>query len=187
MGLFDTIHFPEPLHVPGWKEPVASTQSKHFGSFMRDYTVGCLLPESPVLIGVVEEELWCAPEEDGGEGQRHPVYLAIWHRIFAGAYLEAEQAEERLRTVDRLDLIAWLDQAQRASRGWRARYGRLYADVSAWHEHLTEPEPKDGWAKHFRRFRSLPEDILQAPDPLKALLEKHRKEEAEESPDGLYW
>jgi hypothetical protein len=106
MGLFDTIHFSPPLQVPGWEAPVSETQTKLFGSRMAKYTVGSLLPETPVLIGVVEESLWCAPKEEGDSGQFHPVYFVIWHRILAGVYLDLAEAEARLRTVDRLDLIA---------------------------------------------------------------------------------
>ncbi|MCC5840727.1 MAG: hypothetical protein JJT96_11430 [Opitutales bacterium] len=188
MGLFDTIHFKEPLQVPGWKQPVTGMQTKHFGSFMQDYTVGSLLPESPVLIGVVEDALWCAPEEKGGEGRTHPVYFAIWHRILAGVYLDAGQAEERLRTVDRLDLITWLDQAQRQTRVWKNRYHRLYADVREWHERQTEAEPPDERAAAFRRLRHrLPEEILHAPDPLKAILEKHAKQEETAGDGEIEW
>ena len=98
------------------------------------------------------------------------------------------QAEARLAAVDRLDLIAWLDEAQRATTRWRRHYHGLYDDVRRWHEHLAraaapEPEVPGTPPEHRRalqRFFALPEKILTAPDPLAAILatNKHADEEA---------
>ena len=192
MGMFDTIHFAPPIEVPGWNQSVSEAQTKLFGSLMQDYTLGSLLPETPVLTGVVEDFLWCAPEEKGESGETHPVYFAIWHRILAGAYLTAEEAEERLRTVDRLDLITWLDQAQRGQRRWMGRYRSLFADVRAWQAQQAKAESDDAsedtpltrlW------MHRLPEEILEAPDPLAAILEMHSKKEDDSEDDGrhLFW
>jgi hypothetical protein len=189
MGLFDTIRFSPPLQVPGWKEPVSETQTKLFGSAMREYKVGTLLPESPALIGVVEETLWCAPEKEGDSGQTRVVYFAIWHRILAGVYLDAEEAEERLRTVDRLDLITWLDEAQRTARHWQTRHRRLLADLTAWHKHekrveRSTDEKESPWE---RLYFHLPEEILKSPDPLAAILESHQKQNLDSGIDEGDW
>lgn len=191
MGMFDTVHFAQPIDVPGWKEPVKEMQTKLFGSLMQEYTIGSLLPETPVLSGIVEESLWCPSEEKGEAGQTHPVYFTIWHRILAGAYLTVEEAEERLRAVDRLDLITWLDQAQRGQRRWMGRYHSLFADVKAWQAHQAEPESDDASENKLSRLwmRRLPEEILKAPDPLAAILEMHSKKEDDPEDDGisLFW
>ncbi len=97
MGLFDTVHLSEPLELPGCEEPVIEIQTKHFGSVMAHYTVGSILSQSPVLIGVLEETVWWKGETEGEEGTLVPVYFAIWHRILAGVYLDTKEAEERLR------------------------------------------------------------------------------------------
>jgi hypothetical protein len=179
MGLFDTVRFDEPLRVPGWECPVIETQTKHFGSSMQTYTVGSILSESPVRIGVVEDSLWCASEPAGAAGQTHPVYFAIWHHILAGVFLDAEEAEQRLRSVDRLDLIAWLDQAQTRSQEWESRFGELRSDVSAWHRHQTEAEPTNEREALLRGFyRRLPDGILQADDPLALILKMHEKKDS---------
>jgi len=52
--------------------------------------------------------------------------------------------------MDRLDSISWLDEAQRSSRHWKERFYRLRA-----------------------MFR-LPDEILNSPDPVAAILESHR-------------
>ncbi|MBT63097.1 MAG: hypothetical protein CML13_07780 [Puniceicoccaceae bacterium] len=178
MGLFDTVRFDKPLRVPEWEQPVVDMQTKHFGNSMQTYTIGSILPESPVRIGVVEDSLWCAPEQADDPGRTHPVYFAIWHRILAGVFLDVEQAEECLRTVDRLDLIAWLERAQTESQRWESRFRHLYTDISALHRHQTEGEPA---AEREALLRGLvirlPDDILQADDPLALILKMHAKEE----------
>lgn len=143
MGLFDTIHFPEPLHVPGFSRPVTETQTKLFANAMRNYSVGSILPEAPVLIGVVEDFIWCAPEPGEHQGKQHPIYFVIWHRVLAGIYLDAEAAQQRLHSVDRLDLIEWLDSAQNDAQKWKQRYWRLLSDIKELHRHQSEPEPSD--------------------------------------------
>lgn len=183
MGLFDTVRFDEPLRVPGWVHTVTETQTKHFGSSMQVYTVGSLLPETPVLLGVVEDDLWCKPEQAGDPGRTHPVYFVIWHRILAGVFLDFEKAEERLRTVDRLDLVAWLDRAQKRSQHWEARFRNLFADVNAWHTHQTDGAPATEREAILRGLRHpLPDHILEAPDPLAQILKMH--EEAGQTANG---
>lgn len=174
MGMFDTVHLAEPLQIPGCKEPVTEIQTKVFGNYLLDYSVGSLLEESPVLIGVVEERVWCDVEDAGEETRFHPVYFTVWHRILAGVYLDAEAAEERLKTVDRLDLITWLDQAQRRAKQWKDRHTALYSDITQWHRRLTEPESKG--RKFGNLTLGLPEEILNSPDPLGAILKQHRVE-----------
>lgn len=187
MGLFDTIHFPEPLHVPGFSRPVTETQTKLFANAMRNYSVGSILPEAPVLIGVVEDFIWCAPEPGEHEGKQHPIYFAIWHRVLAGIYLDAQAAQQRLHSVDRLDLVEWLDSAQNDAQKWKQRYWRLLSDIKALHRHQSEPEPSEESENAIRRFMMrLPDEILRADDPLAALLEMHQKEDPPEA-DGLFW
>ena len=180
MGLFDTIHLSEPLHLAGCDQPVTEIQTKEFGNTMRDYFIGSVLDQSAVLTGVVEGSVWCETGGTGGEGQLHPVYFAVRHRILAGVYLDPSAAEERLKTVDRLDLIGWLDEAQRESRRWKQRYHRLFSDVEEWHERSQEPEESTDSKKARLLFHRLPDEILQAPDPLAAILASHRKQESED-------
>jgi hypothetical protein len=98
------------------------------------------------------------------------------------------KAEARLAAVDRLDLIGWIDDAQREAARWRGNYWQLYNDLHRWHDYITrkdEPEPTGEAAERqraFRRFFDPPEEILNAPDPLAALLaaNKHADEEAED-------
>ena len=182
MGMFDTIHLKKPLICPDCGTKVSSIQTKHFDSCMADFKVGSVLSGSPVLIGIVKETLWCnACHKAGKQPAESPVYLVVWHSLLAGVEQDLAKAEARLAAVDRLDLIAWLDEAQRDAARWARRYHKLFSDVSRWHEHLTrppEPEPTGPDAERkraFRRFFSLPDEILTAADPLAAILAANKQ------------
>ena len=191
MGMFDTIHVKTPLLCPTCAAEIPSLQTKELSDSMSHFKIGSVLRDSPVLTGIVQETLWCsACHETQREQTNPPVYLVIWHSILAGVEQDLAKAEARLAAVDRLDLIAWLDEAQREAARWRRHYRDLHHDVQRWHEHLTRPATPEPEAtgelaekrRAFLRFFDLPEEILTAPDPLAAILtaNKHADEEAED-------
>ena len=191
MGMFDTIHVKTPLICPTCGAEILSLQTKELSDSMAHFKIGSVLKDSPVLTGIVQETLWCDACHDTKREQTNPpVYLAIWHSILAGVEQDLAQAEARLTAVDRLDLIAWLDEAQRATTRWRRHYHDLHHDVHRWHEHLAhtatpEPEAPGELAEKrraLRHFFDLPPEILTAPDPLAAILaaNKHADEEADD-------
>ena len=191
MGMFDTIHVKPPLICPTCAAEILSLQTKELSDSMAHFKIGSVLRDSPVLTGIVQETLWCSACHDAQREQTNPpVYLVIWHSILAAVEQDPAQAEARLATVDRLDLIAWLDEAQRETARWHRHYHDLHHDVQRWHEHLArmaspEPEPTGELAEKrraFRRFFDLPEEVLTAPDPLTAILakNKHTDEEADD-------
>ena len=190
VGLFDTIHVKNPLICPTCGAEVRSLQTKEFEPSMREYKIGSLLTTCPVLNGILKETLWCAACQKAGQPSDYPVYLIIWHSVLAGVEQDLAKAEVRLAAIDRLDLIGWLDEAQREAARWRRHYHHLYHDVQRWHEHLAraatpEPEATDANTERrlaFRRLFDLHEEILTAPDPLAAILtaNKHTDEEADD-------
>ena len=186
MGMFDTIHVKTPLLCPTCGAEMFSLQTKELSDSMAHFKIGSVLKDGPVLTGIVKEFLWCdACHSAKREQTDPPVYLVIWHSILAAVEQDPAKAEARLAAVDRLDLIAWLDEAQRETTRWRRHYYDLLSDVERWHEHLTrqdEPEEKDERRRAFHRFFDLPEEILTAPDPLAAILarNKHADEEADD-------
>jgi hypothetical protein len=189
MGMFDTIYLKKPLICPDCGAEEFSLQTKHFDCCMADFKIGSVLSGSPVLIGIIKETIWCnACHKAGRQSARSPVYLVIWHSLLAAVEQDLAKAEARLAAVDRLDLIAWLDEAQRDSEQWSRKYHKLFSDVSRWHERINrppEPEltgPEAERHRAFRRFLSLPEEILTAPDPLAAILmaNKQAGEDAED-------
>jgi len=186
--MFDTIHVKTPLLCPVCRAEVRSIQTKEFDCIMAHFKIGTVLTGSPVLTGIIKEHLWCRACSDAGQPTESPVYLVIWHSVLAGVEQDLAKAEARLTTPDRLDLIGWLDEAQREAARWRRHYHGLYHDVQRWHEHLArtpEPEATGASAKPRRalqRLLDLPEEILTAPDPLAAILtaNKHADDESED-------
>ena len=185
MGMFDTIELETPLACPGCGTSISSLQTHELGDTMAVYRMGARLRGSPFLKGILTERLWC-PQCPYVEGKKETiVYLVIWHSILAGVETDFDQAEMRLASIDRLDLIEWLDQAQQSSADWERKFLDLREDIRRWHEHLTrkdeplvEGETEDQRSRRvrFRNFFTLPEAILSDPDPLGAILKNHSLE-----------
>ena len=198
MGMFDTIHLKTPLICPVCGAEVRSLQTKEFDCLMVHLKIGSVLSGSAVMTGIVKDSLWCEAcykarresAEKVAPPPEPPVYLVIWHSVLAGVEQDLARAEARLAAVDRLDLIGWLDEAQREAARWRRHYYGLFNDVQRWHEHLARtaaPEPEVAGEnaerrRAFQRLFDLPQEILTAPDPLAAILaaNKHPDDELED-------
>jgi len=191
MGMFDTIRLKEPLLCPNCGAKHSEIQTHEFGDIMAVYGIGSVLSYAPVHSGIIKESLWCSHCHTAGNEGHSPVFLVVWHSVLAAVEQDLARAEARLREVDRLDLIGWLDEAHRRADHWRRCYHALYGDLWKWQEHLadlSQPEPEataneDPEAARrrssLRRLWSLPEEILNAPDPLSAILEEAKSRETE--------
>lgn len=190
MGMFDTIHLEAPLRCPVCGAEQHSLQTHAFEDVMAHLRIGSRVGGS-VLSGIMSETLWCSPCHKANRPGSSPVYLVIWHSVLAGVEQDLARAEARLASVDRLDLIGWLDQAQQEERKWKRKFFGLRSDVTRWHEHLdrqANPEPpregetaeqaarREAWRGIWR----LPDEILNAADPLAAILEKNKAENDED-------
>lgn len=194
MGMFDTIHLKTPLVCPVCGAGQHSCQTHAFDDVMADYQIGSLVGGT-VLSGIVSETLWCSACHKAGDRAESPVYLVIWHSILAGVEQDLARAEARLASVDRLDLIGWLDDAQREAAKWKRRYYGLTNDVQRWHDHLARlqnPEPvPEGEAPEvtarraaFSQIWGLSEEILSAPDPLAAIIARNKPDASDDREDG---
>ncbi len=190
MGMFDTIIFKVPLKCPACGAECTSTQTKEFDCVLAEYRVGTVISGCAVLSGIIKESAWCEVCRKAKRDSEWGIYLVIWHSVLAGVEVDLAKAEARLASVDRLDLIGWMDEAQREEEQWRRRYYGLFNDITKWHQHLArkdEPEPADEDAKKrraFRRFLELPEEILSAADPLAALIAANKHTGREDDADG---
>lgn len=184
MGMFDTIHLETPLKCPVCGAEQPSLQTHAFDDVMAHLRIGSRVGGS-VLSGIISETMWCSVCHKAERSASSPVYLVIWHAVLAGVEQDLARAEARLAAVDRLDLIAWLDQAQQEERKWKRKFHGLHSDMTRWHEHLDRqrnPEPpregetaeqaarREAWRGIWR----LPDEILNAADPLAAILEKNK-------------
>ena len=191
MGMFDTIHLSPPLACPACGAEQSTQQTHAFEDVMADYRIGSVV-RGGVFKGIIRERFWCDACYKAGNPTEIPLYLVIWHSVLAGVELDLVRAEAVLANMDRLDLLGWLDEAQQKEILWKRRFHGLMHDVQRWHEHVElqknpEPVPEGetpGQAsrrKGFARLWGLPDEILLAPDPLAALIEKNTPDPAQES------
>ena len=184
MGMFDTIHLKAPLVCPVCNAEQLDHQTHAFHDIMATYEIGSLVGGS-VLSGIISETLWCSACHKAGDSANSPVFLVIWHSILAGVEQDLTRAEARLAAVDRLDLLGWLDDAQRQSAKWRRCYQGLTHDLQRWHDHLARqqnPEPaREGETpevaarrESLSRLWGPSEEILSAPDPLATIIARNQ-------------
>ena len=194
MGMFDTIHLKAPLVCPVCGAEQLDHQTHAFHDILAIYEIGSLVGGS-VLSGIISETLWCSACHEAGNSANSPVYLVIWHSILAGVEQDLTRAEARLASVDRLDLIGWLDAAQRQSAKWQRRYHGLTHDLQGWHDHLDRlqnPEPaRSGETlemtarrESLSRLWGPAEEILTAADPLATIIARNKPDAADDREDG---
>ena len=189
MGLFDTIHLDPPLACPVCGATSSDFQTHELGDSLATYRIGSVASMASVLTGIVKDRFWCGACHKAGQRTDAPAYIAIWHSIIVAVELDLAEAERKLAAVDRLSVVGWLDQAQREALQWQRRYYQLYDDVKHWHEHVQSPpdptEPEDDRRKSLRQLFGPPQEILDSPDPLAAILKRNRTDGGEDSQPGF--
>jgi hypothetical protein len=194
MGIFDTLILDPPLVCPRCGKAHESMQTKVFDSSMSTYRPGMIVPGCPVHSGILKDYIWCCPT-DSDEHGRLDVWIMFWHGVLAGYSLDIGSAERRLSTLDRLDLLDWLDSMQKTTLTWSNRYHALYRDLSDWIEYRDMPAEEKApsetagkdKAPRFRRsllMIRLPEEVRNDPDPLRRILERNGMDS---EPDTGFW
>lgn len=189
MGMFDTIYLDKAIACKTCGADILDFQTKEFDSCMNHYRIGSVLAGSRVLSGVIKDEAYC---QACSEAKRHvwtDVYLVVWHTILAGVETEESKAQARLASVDRLDLVQWIAEAQKKEEQWQRRFFALHNELCRWHEYVEEQkkpqEPESESNKRLRSLRSIwspSEEIKTAADPLGKILELHAPKKSEEEP-----
>ena len=168
MGVFDTIILDEARVCSSCGATIETMQTKSFSSALKEYRVGDIVAGSPMLTGVVREDLFCSSCNSVSQ----ELYLALWHTLLAGVYDHADEAEERLLHIDRAELMDYIVRHQREAETWHVRFARLFGDLKTWHEHQRAAETEEISDRDPRFFRI--REILAAEDPVAALIEAHR-------------
>lgn len=189
MGMFDTIYLDKAIACKTCGGDVLDFQTKEFDSCMNHYRVGSVLLGSRVLSGVIKDEAYCRACSDAKRHAWTDVYLVVWHTILAGVETEESKAQARLASVDRLDLVQWIAEAQKNEQQWRRRFYSLHNELRRWHEYVEEQkkpqEPESESNKRLRVLRSIwspSEEIKTAADPIGKILELHAPKKNEEEP-----
>lgn len=185
MGMFDTIRLDEPLVCPACGNRQSTLQTHHFGETLDTYRIGMLVPECPVLTGILLESFWCSACHNADLRSSPQLHVVIWNSILVAVEWARDDAERKLAAVDRLSLIQWLDRTQREAAEWRREYHALRNDLARWHDYQEQEKQRASASENVpqhvaSRLLNLfdpDEAIRAAADPLAAILERHPPDE----------
>ena len=168
MGMFDTVHFAEPVACAICQAPIPSTQTKAFDSTLDDYRIGDCIGHAEE-IRVVREDLFC---DACHAYNKQFVYLVVYRGILIDIALDLPAAEPQLHSFSFERLLLWYhDQyAKRISeRRDRLAVERFLHDLVRWFdEGYDQMTPEERAEKHWPFF--IHKDILEgASDPVTAL------------------
>jgi len=185
MGTHDRVMLEPPIICPHCGASHDSVSSALLTETMTTWRIGSFIRGCPVHTGLLREEVLCC-KIGKGKYQRIPLWIIIWHGVYAGHSTDETTAHQRMNSIDRLDLLHWLDQAQTATREWRGRYRSLHRDLANWIDYRDRPPVEEGestlrWS--FGIFNRLPDEIVNDPDPLSRILETN----AEDLPPSGMW
>lgn len=177
MGIHDTLILDPPVVCPHCGKVHSETQTSYLSESLSTWRKGDVVAGTPMTTGIFQEELFCCRIGDSDEWTKIPIYVVIWHSIYAGYALSEDEALKKLHSTDRLDLLKWLEEAQQNVRDWRSRYRHLRSDIEKWIDAQKTQEPDEGkFSLAFRAFHALPDEILNDPDPLSRILERNDTE-----------
>ena len=189
MGMFDTIYLDKAIACKTCGADILVFQTKEFDNCLNHYRIGSVLAGSRVLSGVIKDEAYCQACSDAKRHAWTDVYLVVWHTILAGIETEESKAQTRLASVDRLDLVQWIAEAQKKEEQWQRRFFFLHHELCRWHEYVEDQkkpqEPESDDNKLGRTLRSIwkpSEEITTAADPIGKTLELHAPNKNEEEP-----
>ena len=158
MGMFDTIYLKNPIACKTCGADILDFQTKEFDNCLNHYRIGSVLSGTRILSGVIKDEAYCQGCSDAKRDAWMDVYLVVWHTILAGVETEECKAEARLTSVDRLDLVQWIEEAQKKEEQWQRRFFDLRNELRGWHEYV-EDQKKTARAGN-RRQKNLEETWL---------------------------
>jgi len=187
MGMFDTIYLDKAIACKTCCGDILDFQTKEFDNCLNHYRIGSVLAGSRVLLGVIKDEAYCQACSDAKRHAWTDVYLVVWHTILAGVETEESKAQTRLASVDRLDLVQWIAEAQKKEEQWQRKFFSLHNELRRWHEYVEDQkkpqEPESNDNKLGRTLRSIwkpSEEITTAADPIGKILELHAPNKNEE-------
>lgn len=168
MGIFDTVRLHPALHCATCGKEIDQIQTKAFEPGLREYEIGDIITGSPIVNGVIREDLYC-PSCNSTSRQ---VYFAIWHSLLVGICDTVDAAEHRIGNVDRAELIDYIAQHQGTALQWHDRFSRLYGELQNLHDYQKRAASGAAPSEDPTYFRI--RDFLASADPLGELIRANK-------------
>lgn len=170
MGIFDTVFMAPPRRCRNCGSEIDQVQTKAFEPGLREYSIGDVITGTPLVSGVIREDLYCPSCNQ--TPQR--VYFAVWHSLLVGICDTPDDAEERIRNVDRAELLDYLAEHQQQALQWHDRFSRLYGELQNLHDYQQrsslESETSGRDSPKFFRIR----EFVDSEDPLGSLIRANK-------------
>jgi hypothetical protein len=176
MGLYDTFIIDPPIPCPSCGRPVASVQSKSFGSSLNTYRDGDIIWGCDIRLGVVEDTYRCDGCSGRADREDRKIWITAWQGIYAGTFAAQAAAESRLASIDRLTIINWLMRQQDEKENWQRRFSSLYRDIKGWHSYCAAENKEELLAKPFGLSGDTIRECLESADPLAEMLKAYENE-----------
>ena len=185
MGMFDTIHFENPIACVVCQAPIISTQTKAFDCTLDNYRV-CDCIAHVEEIRIVRESLHCDAYH---AFDQQFVYLAVYRGILVDIALDLTTAEAQLRTFSFERLILWhhdLYAKRMDERRERLEVVRFLHEVTQWYEEgyhqMAQAERDQHWTIFFSQ-RPILESAASPLVTIRAYLDQRPKSEDNTSAD----
>jgi hypothetical protein len=149
MGMFDTVHFLQPLTCAACQAEITSTQTKAFENILEDYHIGDCIAHAEEL-RIVREGLFC--EKCRVFDGQH-VYFVVYRGILTDITQDLAEAETQLRSFSFERLLLWYhDQYTKRiqERARRHEVERFLKDTREWFAEGYDQQPPEKGS-----FRSL--------------------------------
>jgi hypothetical protein len=169
MGIFDTVYLDPVRTCVSCGSQIGEVQTKVFDPGLREYRVGDVVYGSPLLSGVIKEELYCSH----CNASKQKVYFAVWHTLLVGIYDTQEEAEERIGSVDRAELLDYLVQHQSEALRWHDRFSRLYGELQNFHDFQSGVNSDPATRRESPMFFRIRE-YIDTDDPLGELIRANK-------------
>ena len=181
MGMFDTIHLPQPVICTTCQAQIRSTQTKAFDPLQNDFYLGDCIGHAEE-IRIVREGLYC---DACRAYDQQFIYLVVYRGILVDCVADLETAETQLRSFSFERLILWYHDlsAKRDDerREQQALSGFLHDLVRWFDDKYNQMSPEEKEKQCWFTFHN--RDILEtAADPLAAIrayLEQMKQKETE--------
>jgi hypothetical protein len=174
MGMFDTIHFEQPIACAICQAPIPSTQTKAFECTLDNFRIGDCIGHAEE-IHIVREGLYCNACH---AYDQQVVYLAVYRGILVDIALDLPAAEAQLRSFSFERLILWyhdLYAKRMAERRDRLEVERFLHDVAQWYEEgydRMSQQERDKRRLFFFLHRSILENAASPIGAIRAYLDQ---------------